>query len=247
MRVLSIPRRLRTAALVLSACVPLAAFEVVLVSRTPWWKLPYELMGAWSLAVALLCLPLAVWVLQGRKWALRLAAALATAWCLVSFVAAFRLKNPTLGFFALGLIVYWLVLLSWLRHELSRSFFDPRMRWYQGLPEIIPGLKCQLALPEDRRAELKVSRLDSDGAFVVAESSSGFFGLHPSEEAEMIFMFREKQVRCSGRPVRALETGDGRVMAAGFQFTSSGERAMSADARKELGDFVETLRGEGHV
>src|SRR5690606_41166147 len=48
------------------------------------------------------------------------------------------------------------------------------------------------------------------------------------------FRYRDRQVACKGFPVRLLSGGVG----AGFQF-----REMSPDARKNLSDFVEALRG----
>jgi hypothetical protein len=125
---------------------------------------------------------------------------------------------------------------------MGRSFFDPQLRWYQGLPRPIPGLKCRLpgASP---KSDFRVSRLDGDGAFIYVETE-GTLKFSDLPESEMIFSFRDRQVRCRGVPVRSLAKGAGFAgeAGAGFQF-----RGMPPDSRKELGDFVEILRGEGHA
>ena len=92
------------------------------------------------------------------------------------------------------------------------------------------------------RDDLKVSRIDDQGAFVFAGGATGIFRLRRRAQAEMIFSYRDQAIKCRGIPIRSLEERSGSAVAIGFQF-----RGMSPDARKELGDFVETLRGEGHV
>ena len=58
------------------------------------------------------------------------------------------------------------------------------------------------------------------------------------QAAELVFKFRERQIKCQGVPVRSFGTGVG----VGLQFSK-----VLPDARKDLGDFVELLRGEGYV
>jgi hypothetical protein len=55
---------------------------------------------------------------------------------------------------------------------------------------------------------------------------------------DLVFDFRNRELRCRGRMARAVPDR----MGAGFRFVELG-----ADARKEVGDFVENLRGEGYV
>ncbi len=242
MRVLLIPNRLKLASALMLLAIPLAAFEVMLVTRSPWWKPPLGSIRIWCLSVACICIPLLYWICQGRRWAFAATVGFGVLWCTLSVLVALRLGLPSLGFFTTFLALYWGLLCTWLHHEMSRSFFDPMLKWYQGSPSIIPGLTCELTAADSRSA-LRVSRLDLDGAYLVSEPGS-IFRLRPAEEAEMIFSYRERQVRCRGQVISALGTGgpQGEDQAAGFQF-----RAMTADAQKELGDFVETLRGEGHV
>ena len=84
MKVISIPGRLRLATACFALCIPIAALQTIAVSRAPWWKLPWHTIELWSLAVALICLPLAVWIGQGRRWALLLTMGFGGLWCAMS-------------------------------------------------------------------------------------------------------------------------------------------------------------------
>jgi hypothetical protein len=107
-----------------------------------------------------------------------------------------------------------------------------------------PGLMCELTNSSESEKsqppqKLRVARIDQDGVFLMSEPG-GIFRLRRDQEAEMMFSYREKRILCRGQAVSVLDPDE--AVAAGFQFGG-----MSADAEKELGDFVETLRGEGHV
>ena len=237
MRVILIPTRLRFAAVVLFLCVPLAALETVIVTRAPWWRLPLRSIGVWSLSTFLICLPLAVWLMRGNRWAYRILQLFFGAWLFLSAWVAFRTRNPSLGFYTVFLVACFGGLSLWFRQELARSFFDPKKRWFQGLPQSVPGLVCRVTWG-DRELDCKVARLDREGAFVVCPGVENFTGLKADHPSELTFRFRERTIACKALPMRAL----GGVRGAGFQFTS-----MAPDLKKELGDFIETLRGEGYA
>src|SRR5258708_2744484 len=133
MKVVAVPPRLRFAVSILALCVPIAAIETIMVIRAPWWRLPLQTIEIWSLAVGLITVPLAMWMTYGKRWAFYLTAGFGLIWCLLSAWTAIRMKNPSLGFFTLSLVFYWIGVLLWLRFEMSRSFFDPQVSWYQGL------------------------------------------------------------------------------------------------------------------
>lgn len=241
MRVISAPSGLKLASSTLLLSIPLAAIQNIILTRAPWWKLPIRNMLIGSGAVALICIPIILWLIQGRRWAYRLAMILAYAWALVTGWVAIRLHHSSMGFFAVFLLFFFIGILFILRQEIGRSFFDPRMRWYEGLPKPIPGVSCQLSL-EGRRQVCRVCRLDEEGAFIYGCNTDS--GLQPvpalvsDEILELIFEFRDRQIRCSGIPVCYL----GGQIGAGFQF-----REVSSDKKKELGDFIAGLRGEGYV
>lgn len=218
--------------------IPAAAVEVVLLTRAPVWNLPWRMMGIWAAAVALICIPLAVWIAHSRRGAWYLAAGFGGCWSVLNFWFAFKNRNPALAFYALFLILLWGVILLWTRREMSRSFFSSGLRWFQGAPRTVPGLQCELS---GAAGPLRVSRLDLDGAFLVASREESFqLPTHPG--AEMIFLYKDQKIRCAGTVVAHLGDSIDSATGAGIRF-----HGMSPDARKELGDFVESLRGEGHV
>jgi hypothetical protein len=242
MTVLSVPIRLRLAAFTLLMSLPLVAFEVALVHRAPIWNLPYRNMGYWTIAFGLLAIPLTAWLVGAKKWALPMTSLLLSVWLLVSAWLAFKMQYPPLAFFTLLLLIFGTLDLIWLKHELERSFFDPQIAWYQGLPKPIPGLVCQLGNGENA-LNLRVSRIDHDGVIVFMqnkkeESGSALSQFLTKKQLEMTFIFRERQVACIGVPTLAMDRGIG----AGIQFSK-----ISSDQRKDMGDFVELLRGEGYV
>lgn len=244
MVVISVPTRLRLIALALLIPIPLICLEVSIVARVPIWQLPYRNIGYWALTFTLISVPLVVWITSAKKWALHLCTVLAGFWVLVSAWMTFHIGYPQLGFFTLFLFLFFTVLLLSLKYEIGRSFFDPELPWYQGMPKPIPGLKCQLfSLQKEKSLELDVCRLDQDGAFLFCSTKDGkSVSLLPSllayRKVGMTFYFRDREVECQGVPVLSLGQGTG----AGIQFLGA-----SDDLNKDIGDFVELLRGEGYV
>ena len=242
MKVMSAPLGLRLASSMLFLAIPLAGFEAAIILRMPWWKLPWHEIGIGSASVAAVCVPLVVWLMNGRRWAFQGTLVLAYTWALLTAWLAIRLRYPALGFFTVFLLIYLVVLLFWMRFEIGRSFLDPQLKWYQGFPKPIPDLKCQLATTEEQ-ADCRVSRLDREGAFIFSDAKirgggAGLPFLRPREKTELTFRFRDLQFRCQGVPMAVLESRSG----GGFQF-----QGLTPDMNKELGDFIEQLRGEGYV
>ena len=79
-----------------------------------------------------------------------------------------------------------------------------------------------------------MSRLDREGAFIYGKRP----GLLTHTAAEMTFKAKDREIKIRGRVRRLLDQGRG----AGLEF-----EGLNPDQRKELGDFVELLRGGGYV
>jgi hypothetical protein len=237
MMVLSIPIRLRIATGALFLCIPLIALEVAVATRSPYWRLPLKNMGYWALSFGLICIPLSVWITSAKKWAFTLSSGLALAWIIATAWVALSSQYPPMGFFAVFLLGFFFVTLSALNCELRRSFMDPQLTWYQGLPKPIPGLKCSIELGE-RTSDFKVSRIDLDGAFLFSSEFDWKKGISISErkKLDLTFYFKDRKFACSGVPIVSIDQG------LGVQFFN-----ISADLYKEIGDFVELLRGQGYV
>src|SRR4051812_24360716 len=117
MKVISVPGRLRLASALLLLSVPAVAFEIVVVARAPWWKLPLRTMEIWSAVAALVSLPLSISLQRGKSWAMGLARAWVGIWILASGWFAVRTQHPALGFYTLFLVVFFGGLLAWLERE----------------------------------------------------------------------------------------------------------------------------------
>jgi hypothetical protein len=237
MPTVSAPARLRVATFLTLLSVPMAAVEVGFVSRALWWNLPIRKMELWSGLVLLLVTPLVMAIWRGRRLAFYLLILLTALWCLSGAVMAIHFKNFWHGIFVLFLSAFWIALLSLIHTEISRSFFDPRLTWYQGLPKPIPGLTCQV--DTEGQQDFRVSRLDHDGTFIyVADRSQGVKGFKAGVALDIRFEFENRKVVAKGIPIRILDSHRG----IGLKF-----HKMSPDEKKELGDFVEALRGKGYV
>ena len=170
---------------------------------------------------------------SGKRYGLTLTGLFGLLWSLLSAWVSYRNGNPGLAFYTLFLCFFWLSIYLFLQLEMSRSFLDSGLKWYQGMPTPIPGLIC---LHSPKESELKVSRMDEDGVFVFSRENRKIDCA--LELREIILAFRGREIKCSGKTISLLRGSLG----LGFQFCG-----MSADKRKELGDFVEMLRGEGYV
>lgn len=237
MKVLSTPKVVRWLGAALVACALPAAWQAVLMSSRPWWQISAVLPASAAIVALFLISPGLYGLFHAKRWTLRYLETLAVFWVLLTGWVALRQHSTMLGFFALALAALWTALLSWSRAEMGRSFWDPRMKWFQGLPEPIPGLECHFQRGE-KKESWRVARLDEDGVFVFRDDSTPLLNASWDEPIDCAFHFRGSSVH--GRVVTRVVLGDER--GAGLQF-----RDLDADGRKALGDFVEQLRGEGHV
>lgn len=256
--VLRTPKPLRWIAFLIWMSLPLALLQTVLVAKAPWWDLPIHSLQIWGAAAALISLPLSIWLIRGKAWALYFFAVVTGVWVIFSSVLAFQHADFWLGFFVLFLVVYFGGLFLWARREMKKSFFDPQKKWYAGLPKPIPGLRCEVSQIKEKKRfsfsrkkkndeevfsaiKCHVSRFDREGAFI--------FSLFPQQkkilqhqrrvkEVELNLSYDKKNVSCVGVPIRTL----GKGLGVGLKFYFK-----DADKKKEICDFVEHIQGAGHV
>lgn len=262
---ISVPARLRVFTGLILLSIPLIIFEAILVSRIPWWDFPVKYLQILTLVSLIILFPLVISMAKGRRWALHLTGLIAVGWCLVSIVLAILDQSFWLGVYSLFLCVFWIFLWSSIYREMSRSFFDPQMSWYQGLPKPIPGLVCEMKIPNIKRGKpsllrrgklpeklsntlleaetrkFRVSRMDRDGTFLYTSSvppkaGKRIFPTRARDRVYLTFHYEGKEASCWGAPVRVLNSELG--MGLSFLYPS-------ADMQKELGDFVEMIRGRG--
>jgi hypothetical protein len=241
MKTVSTPHGLKAAVAFLALCIPLSMTQAVLMTSAPWWKLPYLRFALSAIPAGACWLLISVLLLKGLRAGYAFFIAAGAAWLLIALFEMLRLHSVSLAFYAIAVSLFLLLDWAWLRVELGRSFFDPQMHWYEGLPRPIPGLSCQIASGQKTNA-FRVSRIDREGAFVFKDRRA--FGKQDQASQacqELVFAFRDREVRCLASPVRAFSRAEG-FCGMGFKFDR-----MPPDACKRLGDFVEALKGEGYV
>lgn len=241
MRVLSAPKGLKLAAFASFLSVIFAVFESVVIARAPWWALPVFSMEKAGIISFVLAVLGAVLLLRGVRATRGIVTTAGVLWVALSALWAVRSRNPGLGFFSIFLTVYLGLFVYWIRYEMSRSFFDPRMKWYEGLPKSIPALSCEI-VAGNTKTPMKVSRLDEEGTFIFAETPMTLetrFPMSSDRKSELAFHFRDREIRCHAVPMSFFRRDSEGV---GFRFFEN-----SMDQKKELGDFIEALRGEGYV
>ncbi len=240
MKVISVPRRLKFAVALLLLCIPLVVLEVIIVSRAPWWKLPYRSMGYWAILSGMIFIPIMIWMISAKAWVLKLLLGISVLWLGVSGLFTIQMHYPLLGFYTVFISIFLTAIMVLLKLEMERSYFDPQIAWFQGLPKPIPGLKCQLKAGE-KEITLNVSRIDRDGVFLFctlnnALNNTFLDSLIEASKVEMTFNFRSLCLICKGVPT--LSIGDSTGL--GIRFLD-----LSPDLKKDLGDFVEVLRSKG--
>ncbi len=234
--------RWSVAALFLS--VPLALVESVILSQNPWWQMP-KLHLVWVAAVTgLLCFGIVFSIFKARAFSTKILAVSFTACFLFSAGYAIYLKFPKLGLFALFTLLLFLGEWLWLRNELGKSYLDPKLKWYEGAPSRIPGLRCEWVDPEEGLYPFEVSRLDILGTALFrphhgANSNDLADLIGKRERIQLKFQFKDRDLNLSAVPRLFWER---QVTGVGLQFDH-----LSPDEKKNLADFVEVLKGEGYV
>jgi hypothetical protein len=247
MKVIRAPRTLLASSAALFLLVPVAVITAGIFSSHVWWDLPMaELLLAGWIALVMVA-PISWRLIMGRRGAWHALAAICALVCLGLLLQAAWMRGTIQGLWAVVVCGLCTVLLAWTRQEQRKSYFDPGMPWFQGLPVAIPRLTASMmsgAVPAS--GELQVCRLDSGGVFVFSRAGS----IVPRTEVELELRHgephSERKTRITGTVVRQFEgrsskceSGDWGV---GIQF-----HPLEPDAEKDFRDFLEVLRGEGCI
>lgn len=240
MQILRIPRSLAGALLLLSVAPVAGALHVLIADPRPWWRIPIFDLGMGALWVAALIFPLGAAFLRGRFMVRSTLIPLAAVWISAAFFQSILQRNAMLAFFSVGLLIYALAAIQWLWTESDRSYFNPKLQWYEGPPGKISTLDCKILIDDQNAQSVAASatpaRLDRDGVFLFA-----------SLEAELWARITGVELSFEGNTVRvpALSTTTvGRERAHGFGLRFAD---VSPDTQKDLGDFLERLRVHGYA
>ncbi len=236
MRLWRTPEKLRRTAALLFFAAPLIFFSSLIARRMPWWRWnPLEEWPFWAgllIGIALLVFA----VLRAKRWAYILTALLCGVYAVGCVFLSIRQENVGLALFSIAFGVVSYAFLARLGSDFDMPAIRPGIRWFQTLPEPIPGV----TLDWGDQKNLRLSKLDLDGGFILGQFSSG---MEKSLPDEVTLHYRGSKTTCAVRILSALESKiDASWTGFGVEFKNT-----DRDTRKELSDFIEVLRGEGHV
>lgn len=236
MRLWKTPERLRRIALFLYGGLPLAFFGSLVARRMSWWQWePAEEWPFWAATGAVFSV-LVLAILRIQHWAFAMVALLGAGFTLACLGYSVRQENVGLGLFsvAFGIIAYAYV--DRLGSAFETPAIRPGIRWFQSVPEPIPGVTVDWG----EQKNLRLSKLDLDGGFILGTFSRGAEKNLPSD---VTLHYRGSKMGCDVRIVTSLPSKiDSSWAGIGVEFKNT-----DRDTRKELSDFIEVLRGEGHV
>jgi hypothetical protein len=236
MRLWKTPERLRRVALLLYIALPLAFFASLIMRRMPWWKWnPTEEWPIWLGTLAGLSI-IVFLLFRTSRWTYWFVGVLGAGFTLACLFLSVRQENVGLGLFsvAFGILAYAYV--DRLGSAFETPAISPGIRWFQSIPEPIPGVTVDWG---DQK-NLRLSKLDLEGGFVLGTFPRGAEKNLPSD---VMLHYRGSKMGCEVRIVTSLPSKiDSTWAGIGVEFKNT-----DRDSRKELSDFIEVLRGEGHV
>ncbi len=236
MRLWKTPERLRRISYYLLLLLPMAMVASLLARRMPWWKWNPSL--EWRLWGPLFVGMIAVWIgiRRTHRWALFVATLAFTGFVAYCLFISLRQENVALGLFSVFTGISAFAFLDRLFSAYHVPALAPGMAWFQSSPEPIPGLR----LDWGEHKGLRMSRLDSEGGFVLGKFDQGAEKNLPTD---ILFHYRGTKMSCAVERVTGLPSKiDTSWIGIGVEFKNT-----DRDMRKELSDFIEVLRGEGHV
>lgn len=158
MRLIHIPRQLYFATLALFLLIPCLVISHLLIEDLPWWKLSVNTFRFTGPICGGIVVVGSLGLLRGYKWA--------RAYCiLVSFSLTFSIfalavheERALWALWGLVLLIFSLIYTEYLNRLFHRPFLHSGIKWYQGAPEKIPSIECDLG---------KLSKIDETGFFLI--------------------------------------------------------------------------------
>lgn len=218
--------------------VPLGVAQTILADPMPWWMISVHKVLVTAGIYTVIYLFLVLTLIRFQFFAKGIFLTWGAGWVTWIYFLASQNRGVGLGFLGFAIGIYWILICLTLFKELARSYWNPKLRWYEGVPAAVPQLICRI----EEETEVRLSRADQDGLFVFLKNPptklSEFFGR--KKKMEVSFSFQGTFVRCFCRPTVEVT----RSPAKGYGLRFDGN---SPDIRKEIGDLLERLRVEGYV
>jgi hypothetical protein len=246
MKLVHAPRSLLLSSLAVFLFVPLAVITAGVFSRHVWWDLPIHELQTVGWIVLVLVAPVSWRLAMGRAGTWITLAVVCSGTCLFLFFRALLAGGTIQALWSVVVAAVCVGVLGWTRFEQKKSYFDPKMNWFEGRPQAIPGLQVRILMNEGAPAVLRVCRLDQDGLFAYSSYGSIFPDSRVELELYLGDPHHERRARIKGDVVRQFEkrsvnrlSGDWGV---GVRF-----HPQTPDETKDFRDFLEVLRGEGYI
>jgi hypothetical protein len=161
---------------------------------------------------------------------------LSSVWLLGTAGLAIRLERTTLAFYLMALLAQLITLFGFILRELKKSYYRWDKAWYEGRPNLIPGLSAHYEAAGHTSIEGRVSRIDEDGIFIHFEQAPG--EVQPLNGSITLSGVEGRSTKLDARLMVQDDTGRGLGLEWNFQ---------GIDDQKDFGDFLEALRGRRYV
>ena len=163
------------------------------------------------------------------------------------FWRAFVAEKVMLAFFGLLWVAIAYIWAIRFHREKSRSYMSSGLKWYESQPVEIPHLSVEF-----NGGRYRVARLDQEGVFVFGGEMDSIAEFRTKTGPAEVTIRQESSgmsVNVLGEIAQEVHPRRGALNSEGHRLYGLGVRFVdpSVDRRKVLGDFVEKLRGEGHV
>jgi len=235
MEVVRLSRELRNHFLLFSVILFFPMIEGVLstIARSGHFEFRSEWI-TWPLVIGIPILWMAKQSAKTGRFMAGLIAVLGFVWCFWNYQRAAHAGDIILSLWAwlkFVLIGLW----SFRAWNLwNASFLRSGKKWYEGLPQGIPNLLCQIK-PGAKPA--KVNRIDRQG-LIIFGLPDVIGNLRKVElDLELSHQASAKKIICKAQIMSRQKD----PLILGLKF-----KDLTADQQKDLGDFVEKLKGEGY-
>ena len=178
-------------------------------------------------------------LLRFPSWARRWFLACAIIWFVYCFVEIQKTPFASLiVFFILSHSILWLIY-----HELTQYIFLPHIRlgvdWFFGPQKLVPGLHADFEYAEEK-VPMNVSSISYDGMALFIEDPK--WDIPDTKDQRVNIFFRNRSLRVHAEIIASYVDKKGlKSTLLGLKF-----KVLNPDDEKDLSDFLEKLRGEGH-
>lgn len=241
------PPGIRRLLLALLLIPVLTLIQTIFVVNLELWRLPLaSMIRGFAVGIPVLFL-ISIATKRMSSWTLPAWKLLSVVWVLDLARTAYLENKVALAFFAVLLAAY-LVAWTWRATlELSRSYIDPKLNWFESSPPTIPIVQAEFL-----GHAFNLARIDREGIFAFVQEGQPSLDLETDKNPIEITIRRNDNrdtVNALGEIVRAVHPRRMDLLIDGNNFCGFGLRFVEpgVDRKKELGDFIERLRGEGHV